>query len=141
LTKTGREESEKEYISEYVDHTKNEPDLEVNLSLHTIRPNCHAKLYKIEGFNLHSIFPKICNIIHGPFTNTDDNTVVAIGKGYESPKWYTGDLIRNEENFLYVIHYQSTTKILFIYSQVKSEFIYEKIAESFSMSYKKVPKH
>jgi superfamily II DNA or RNA helicase len=136
-----REESEKEYISEYVDHTKNEPDLEVNLSLHTIRPNCHAKLYKIEGFNLHSIFPKICNIIHGPFTNTDDNTVVAIGKGYESPKWYTGDLIRNEENFLYVIHYQSTTKILFIYSQVKSEFIYEKIAESFSMSYKKVPKH
>ena len=56
-------------------------------------------------------------------------------------KWYTGDSVKDEENLLYIVHYQKQTRILYIYSQVKSEFIYEQIVESFSDSYEKIPKY
>jgi len=139
--KINKEEMEKEYIDEYSIDNKDQIDSDSNLSLHTIRPNCHAKLYKVTGFDIHGKFPKLCNISYGPFLNHDDNTVVAIGKGYENPKWYTGDSVKDEENLLYIIHYQEQTKILYIYSQVKSEFLYEQIVESFSKSYEKIPKY
>ncbi|SCY26700.1 DEAD/DEAH box helicase [Alkaliphilus peptidifermentans] len=140
-SKIEREESEKEYISEYVIEKRNQVEREMNLSLHTIKPNCHAKLYKVLGFNMHGTFPEICNVEYGPYINKEDNTIVAIGKGFESPKWYTGEFVKDEENFLYVIHFQEKTNILYIYSQVKSEFIYEKIVEAFSQSYEKIAKH
>lgn len=139
--KISREEAEKEYINEYSMDKNGQVDLDVNLSLHTIRPNCHAKLYKVNGFDIHGSFPKICNITYGPFLNDEDNTIVAIGKGYENPKWYIGDSVKDEENLLYIIHYQKQTGIMYIYSQIKSEFLYEQIVESFSSSYEKIPKH
>ena len=139
--KINKEEMDKVYIDEYSIDNKDQIDSDSNLSLHTIRLNCHAKLYKVVGFDIHGKFPEFCNISYGPFLNHDDNTVVAIGKGYENPKWYTGDNVKDEENLLYIIHYQEQTKILYIYSQVKSEFIYEQIVESFSKSYEKIPKH
>lgn len=139
--KINKEEIEKEYISEYSIDNKDQIDFETNLSLHTIRPNCHAKLYRVTGFDIHGKFPEFCNISYGPFLNHDDNTIVAIGKGYENPKWYTGESVKDEENLLYIIHYQKQTKIIYIYSQVKSEFLYEQIVESFSKTYEKIPKH
>ncbi|MFL2123723.1 DEAD/DEAH box helicase [Marinilactibacillus psychrotolerans] len=139
--KINREEIEKEYIGEYSIDINEQIDPDLNLSLHTIRPNCHAKLYKVTEFNIHGTFPKICNIAYGPFLNEEDNTIVAIGKGYENPKWYTGNLVKDEGNLLYIIHYQKETRILYIYSQVKSEFIYEQIVESFSSNFEKIPKH
>ncbi len=139
--KINREEIEKEYIGEFSVDNNDQSDPDMNLSLHTIRPNCHAKLYKVTGFDIHGNFPEICNIAYGPFLNNEDNTIVAIGKGYANPKWYTGDSVKDEENLLYIIHYQKQTRILYIYSQVKSEFIYEQIVESFSDNYEKIPKH
>ena len=139
--KINKEEIERKYIGDYSIDKNEQIDPDLNLSLHTIRPNCHAKLYKVTGFNIHGTFPEICNIAYGPFLNEEDNTIVAIGKGYEKPKWYAGNLIKNEENHLYIIHYQKETRILYIYSQVKSECVYEQIVESFSSNFDKIPKH
>lgn len=139
--KINREETEKEYISEFLAENNDQIDLDMKLSLHAIRPNCHAKLYKVTGFDIHGEFPDMCNIVYGPYLNKEDNTIVAIGKGYANPKWYTGDSLKDEENLLYIVHYQKQTRILYIYSQVKSEFIYKQIVESFSDIYKKIPKY
>ncbi|TJX68950.1 DEAD/DEAH box helicase [Soehngenia saccharolytica] len=139
--KINSEEIEKEYIGEFLADNNNQIDPDMDLSLHTIRPNCHAKLYKVTGFDIHGNFPEICNIDYGPFLNSEDNTIVAIGKDYANPKWYTGNNVKDEENILFIVHYQKQTGILFIYSQVKSEFIYDQIVKSFSDSYEKIPKH
>lgn len=136
-----REESEKQYINDYIVDRYDQDGDGLNLSLHTIRLNYHAKLYKIEGFNLYGVFPRICNIEYGPFINEEDNTALAIGKGLNNPKWYTGNDLKDEENLLYIVHYQRKTNILYIYSQIKSENIYSLIVESFSEKYKKIPKH
>lgn len=102
--KINREEVEKEYIGEFSADNNDQIDPDMNMSLHTIRPNCHAKLYKVTGFDIHGNFPGICNIAYGPFLNSEDNTIVAIGKGYANAKWYTGDSVKDEENLLYIIH-------------------------------------
>lgn len=78
--KINKEEMEKEYIDEYSIENKDQIDSDTNLSLHTIRPNCHAKLYKVAGFDIYGKLPEFCNISYGPFLNHDDNTIVAIGK-------------------------------------------------------------
>jgi len=139
--KINNEEIEKEYIENYFIGKDEQTDSDLNLSLHNIRPNCHAKLYRVSGFNIHGTFPKICNIIYGPYLNEVDNTIVAIGKGYEKPNWYNGSIVKDEENLLYIIHYQKETSILYIHSQDKREYIYEQIVESFSNDYENIPKH
>jgi len=139
--KINREELEKEYLSEYILEKNDSSSALSDFSLHTLRPNCHAKLYRVEDFNLYANFPSLCNIKYGPFFNEEDNSIVAIGKGYINPKWYSGDNIKDEENLLYIVHFQEETKILYIYSQVKSEFMYQEIVKAFSRNFEKIPKH
>jgi superfamily II DNA or RNA helicase len=139
--KIKQEESTKEYIGEYHINTVGSADNTDEFSLHGVRPNCHAKIYKAEGFNISADFPEACHIESGPFINESDNTVVAIGKEQISPKWFLGDNIKDIENMLYLVHYQKETRLLFIYSQIKSELIYEEIASAFCTSFEKIPKH
>lgn len=136
--KINQEESEKEYIGEYQFNNLNTTQ---EFSLHGIRPNCHAKIYRVTGFNIYSAFPKICKVELGPYVNENDNTVVAVGKDKFSPKWYINDRINDIENILYIVHYQEETNLLFIYSQLKSETVYEEIAHAFCNTFEKIPKH
>ena len=65
--KISREEAEKEYINEYSMDKNGQVDLDVNLSLHTIRPNCHAKLYKVNGFDIHGVSLKSAILLMAHF--------------------------------------------------------------------------
>ena len=57
-----------------------------------------------------------------------------------SPLWLEGNQPLNTEVNLYIVHYQTETGLLFIYSQQKTEIVYEAIAESFSKSHIKIPR-
>ncbi|MFN7249557.1 MAG: DEAD/DEAH box helicase [Anaerobacillus sp.] len=140
-SKINHEESEKEYISEY--HLRNNVNTTAmdDFSLHGIRPNCHAKIYKVPDFNINGDFPKQCKVELGPYINENDNTIAAIGRERLSPRWAIGEKLVDLENILYLVHYQSETNLLFIYSQIKSESIYEEIAKSFCSSFEKIPKY
>lgn len=130
----------KEYIEEYHQEL-DKKDILSEFSLYGVRPSCHAKIYKVTGFNINKSFPENFNLESTPYINEKDNTIVAIAKGLTSPKWLDSDLIKNEEHLLYIIHYQKETKLLFIYSQRKSETMYESIAENFTSSYEKIPRY
>ncbi|MBO0996776.1 DEAD/DEAH box helicase family protein [Bacillus sp. SD075] len=140
-SKVIQEESEKEYISEYhIRNSENTSSIQ-DFSLHGIRPNCHAKIYKVNDFIINANFPRICKVELGPFLNENDNTVAAIGRDRLSPRWSIGGKLEDLENILYLVHFQAETKLLFIYSQIKSESIYEEIAGAFCGSFEKIPKH
>lgn len=141
-SKINEEESAKEYIGEYqvYDETK-VVRADNDFSLHGVRLNCHAKIYKVVGFHITAKFPDACKIEFGPYINDKDNTVVAVGKNTLSPKWFIGESVKDIENLLYLVHYQKETNLLFIYSQIKSEIVYEGIAKSFCTFYEKIPKH
>lgn len=109
--------------------------------LNNIRPNCHAKVYKILNFNMHGSFPENLKVGDNIYRNEEINTVIGISKTYSTPLWLEGDSLLNNEFGLYIVHYQPDTNLLFIYSQYKSEVVYEAIAESFAEQYDKIPRY
>ncbi|MFW5794766.1 MAG: DEAD/DEAH box helicase [Bacillota bacterium] len=134
------EETQKNYVSSYID--KNPENIDENqFSLYGIKTNLHAKIFQVEDFDIEANFPDICAIKFGPFINENENTVVAVGRNYFTPKWYSGNRLKDIENILFIIHYQESTKLVFIYSQIKSESLYEKIIESFSSDYKNISRY
>lgn len=139
--KTKEEEQTKEYFKSFKKNTTRVTDVNEEISLHSIRPNCHAKIYKVTKFDIKANFPDICNVIEGNLINEDDNTVIGIGKEYTPPKWSTSDNIVNINNNLYIVHYQKEYKLVFIYSQIKTEALYDSIAEAFCGTYEKIPKY
>ncbi|MDO5558181.1 MAG: DEAD/DEAH box helicase family protein [Oscillospiraceae bacterium] len=111
------------------------------LSLHNVRPNCHAKIFKIDNFRIDADFPEICNINNNVYRNKEDNTIVGIAYVRESPLWLEGNQISNLDIHLFIVHFQKETGLLFIYSQDKSEFMYQTIVDSFSGNYQKLQRN
>lgn len=111
-----------------------------SISLHSLRPNCHAKVYHISGFNIHSEFPEICSVGDKVYRNVSESTIIGIGKVSSKPRWLETDHVLDIENVLYIVHYQKETSLLFIYSQTKTEVEYEAIAEAFTDGFDKIPR-
>ena len=134
-----KEEDVKKSLAEYVcdDASGINSDL---ISLHSLRPNCHAKVYHISGFNIHGGFPDACRVGDKVYRNQQENTVIGIGTVRTRPRWAETDHIMDTENILFIVHYQKETSLLFIYSQMKSEADYEAIAEAFTDGFDKIPR-
>ena len=136
--KVNQEVNNKEYINEY--QQRSEKYSNENFSLFDVRPGCHAKIYKIDDFNLFASFPNSCNVIKAPYINKNENTVVAVGEKLVPPKWLASKEIFDIEHLLYIVHFQKKTGLLFILSQIKTENLYDEIAGAFSANYEKIPK-
>ena len=108
-----KDEANKNALREFV---KSENLSDSALSLHTIRPNCHAKIYSVNTFYIDNEFPIICGIEDEIYRDYTNNTIVAIAKSETNPIWLAGNQINDVENLLYIIHFQKSTSLLFIYS-------------------------
>ncbi|MBQ9713967.1 MAG: DEAD/DEAH box helicase family protein [Clostridia bacterium] len=108
------------------------------ISLHNIRPNCHAKVYKVTGFDLNATFPNDLSVGENIYRSSDTNTIVGIATQKATPLWLEGGQAVNTEVNLFIVHYQTETKLLFIYSQLKTEVVYDAIASSFCQSHSKI---
>ena len=137
--KAKEEEKTKEYFKAFRRSVNVTDDGNKEISLHSIRPNCHAKIYKVSGFNISARFPTECNVSEEILINENDNTVIGIGKECTPPKWITNDSIVNINNILYIVHYQKECGLLYIYSQNKTEAVYETIVTNFSETHNKIP--
>lgn len=128
-------------ISEVLSHfTKPESQEEV-ISLSSIRPNCHAKVYKVSNFNLYGCFPEEIQVGENIYRSVETNSIVGISETSSIPLWLDSDNVINNEFGLYIVHFQPKTKLLFIYSQNKTEVVYESIVECFSKHYDKIPRN
>ena len=139
--KARKEESLKKYFKEFKRQNLNAAYENEDIYIPSIRPNAHAKIYQVKNFNINSSFPSICNIDEESILiNEKDNTVVGIGKRIYSPKWMASDQLKDITNILYIVHFQEETSLLFIYSQEKTNNIYEEIAKSFCSEFNKIPR-
>jgi superfamily II DNA or RNA helicase len=137
--KSRSEEIIKQYFNNFEDTNKLSTFAD-DFSLHNLHPNCHAKVYEVSNFDLYANFPSICKTIEATLVNKNDNTVIVIGKEYISPKWSCSEDLYDMNYLLFIIHFQQSTNLLFIYSEMKSEFVYEQIVEAYCNTYSKVPK-
>ena len=119
--------------------TKPEGQEEI-IPLNSIKPNCHAKVYKVSNFNIHGAFPENLQIGENVYRSEGTNSIVGISKISSKPLWLDGDCVLNNEFGLYIVHYQPNTNLLFIYSQNKTEVVYESIVASFAEHYDKIPR-
>ena len=110
------------------------------ISLHNVRPNCHARVYRVPEFKLESCFPENVGVGDNIYRSAETNTVVGIATINDVPLWLEGDQAVNTEVNLFIVHYQAETGLLFIYSQLKTENVYESIAECFSRVCTKIPR-
>lgn len=135
-----KEEEVKKNLGEYIRSDDGSLSEDI-ISLHSLRPNCHAKVYHISGFNFNGVFPKICGVGENIYRNPSDNTIVGIGIIKNRPNWSDTEQVLDVQNYLFIVHYQKETSLLFIYSQMKSEIDYQLIAEAFTTNYDKIPRN
>ena len=133
-----KDEANKTAIKEFV---KPENLAEPTVTLHNIRPNCHAKIYQVSAFDIDKKFPIVCGVEDEIYRDYTNSTIVAIAKIKTNPIWLEGNQVSDIENLLYILHYQVSTSLLFIYSQIKSESFYDQIAESFADNAIKIPRN
>ena len=110
------------------------------ISLHNVRPNCHARVYRVAEFKIESCFPEDVGVGDYIYRSAETNTVVGIATINDVPLWLEGDQTINTKVILFIVHYQAETGLLFIYSQLKTENVYESIAECFSGAFTKIPR-
>lgn len=139
--KAKEEEKTREYFKGFRRNINAVTNVNDEISLHSIRPNGHAKIYKVSNFNISASFPDTCNVSENVLINENDNTVVGIGKECVPPKWITNDNFVNINNVLYIVHYQAECNLLYIYSQNKTEAIYKSIATAFCGTFDRIPKY
>jgi superfamily II DNA or RNA helicase len=139
--KAKEEEQTKEYFKAFKRTVNTIADTNDEISLHSIRPNGHAKIYRVFSFDITAPFPDVCNVSEDVLINENDNTVVGIGKECFPPKWTISDNLVNVNNVLYIVHYQAECNLLYIYAQTKTEAIYKSIATTFCSSFNKIPKY
>lgn len=136
--KINKDEANKNAIKEFI---KQDGLTEAMISLHNVRPNCHAKIYAVSSFYLGNEFPDICGIENEVYRDHINNTIVGFAQNKTNPIWLEGSQVSDIENLLFIIHYQKTTGLLFIYSQIKSEIFYDQIALAFSEEPTKIPRN
>nr|WP_321295720.1 DEAD/DEAH box helicase family protein [uncultured Sphaerochaeta sp.] len=118
------------------------PEIEDNaIVLSNIRPNCHAKVYRVPDFNIEGIFPDELCVGENIYRNIELATVIGISRIDELPIWLVGDQAVNSQSNLYIVHYQKETGLLFLYSQAKTDTVYESVAKSFSSRIEKIPRN
>lgn len=127
-------------VTEVISHFTRPENHDELIPLNNIRPNCHAKVYKVSNFNIQGSFPENLNIEDNIYRSEETNSIIGISKINSKPLWLNGDNAFNHELGLYIVHYQPTTNLLFIYSQNKTETIYEMIANCFVEKYVKIPR-
>lgn len=103
------------------------------LSLFEFKPKNHAKVYQIENtVDLQANLElKGWSIIKKDYSSKL-SCVVFLSKRIEKPRWATTNILSNIEYQLIVIVYFEATKLLFINSSIKSDFIYDDIVEQIS---------
>ncbi len=103
------------------------------LSLFEFKPKNHVKVYQIENsVDLEANLElNGWSIIKKDFSS-ELSCVVFLIKRIEKPKWATTNILSNIEYQLIVIVYFEETKLLFINSSVKTDFIYNEIVEQIS---------
>ncbi len=111
-----------------------------NVPIQAIRPNCHDRIYRIQGFNLAGTFPDSCNVANRVMRSKSANTIIGIGLDHDSPLWMSNGAKIDSSYILYIVHYQPETKMMHIYSPKHTEVLYEEIASAFSTGYELIPK-
>lgn len=120
------EESVRETLSTFAASETDDQD-EVDLSLHSLRPSHHAKVYNVGpdlDINREIGFPSGMTAVH-TFLSAEHSAAIFVIRIEARPGWSTTDDFDSEEYHLVVNYYHRDTGLLFICSSLRADAFYE----------------
>lgn len=124
----------REVIEQFETPASASENLDAEISLHTLRPFNHVKIYKVNGtvdIGADLDFGKDCEIVLDKY-NPERNARVFITCQSEHPKWSTSEDFDRPDYDLFIIYYHQTTGLLFINATEKAVEMYEEVASQFT---------
>jgi len=106
-----------------------------DLSLYSLRPYSHVKIYRVEGVDVDIAKPlKLPRPFQVIFQQVSQElaTSVMVANETEKPKWTDLPAFNRSEFDLFVIHYNADSGLLFINASRKSDSLYEEIAKQYT---------
>lgn len=106
---------------------------ETNISLYSLFPYFHVKIYRIDKFNINGVLelPELEVVYHQ--ISEELSSVVILTKESTKPKWLKTDGLIDIKYFLFLIYYNEDSKLLFINSTIRNSLdLYKKILSAFS---------
>ena len=96
------------------------PD-ETKISLYSLFPYFHVKIYLVEGFNIKGVLnlPELEVIFHQ--VSKELASVVILAKESSRPKWIKSDELVDIRNYLFIIYFDEKTNLLFINSTIRKK--------------------
>ena len=127
------EEIENKQTLSTFDCVLNRDDETNDLSLSSLVPFAHVRIYSVYTFDIHADI----NLPNGlllvnKHISREYSMIVIIAKEILNPKWTKLNMFQKIQYELFIIYFQEQHKLLFINSTRKNEDIYESIAEQFS---------
>lgn len=107
-----------------------------NISLHSLNPYFHVKIFRINSNTQINIkasinLPDSLEIVHSKISESL-NSVVLLTREIKLPRWTHNEELANIEHDLFIVYYDSDSHLLFINASRKNTNLYEQIAESFT---------
>ncbi|MFD3156708.1 DEAD/DEAH box helicase [Haloimpatiens sp. FM7330] len=113
----------------------NKDDETKDLSLLSLTPFTHVRIYSIDDFKINSEIDFGKNIVVvNKHVSEEHSTVVLLTKEIKNPKWTNLNMFQKIQYDLFVIYYDRANKLLFINATIKTEEIYKTIAEAYTKS-------
>lgn len=106
-----------------------------DLSLYSLRPYSHVKIYRVEGSEVDISKPlKLPRPFQVIFQQVSEElaTSVIVANETEQPKWTDLPAFNRSEFDLFVTHFNADAGLLFINASRKSDSLYEEIAKQYS---------
>jgi len=128
----------REVIQDFQDPVEADSRL-ADLSLYSLYPRSHVKIYDVAeqiDFRQTEIESRGNRKICYRNANDEGNVLVLITRDLGSPKWSTGDTIVNITYDLFILYYDTNTRLLFINSSRSVDGTYEDIANAVSTTAK-----
>ena len=113
--------------------TINKDDETDDLSLSSLTPFVHARIYSVSTFDVNAEIklPNELILVHKQVSK-ENSMVVLIAKEIQNPKWTKVNMFQKIQYELFIIYFNVQNKLLFINSTRKTDIIYESLAEQFS---------
>jgi Helicase conserved C-terminal domain len=108
-----------------------------DISLHALRPYFHVKIYRVDidvQFNIETpvTLSLPMEVVHSEVSQSI-SSVVFLTREVQLPRWTHVESLARIEHDLFIVHYDSDTRLLLISASRKSNALYEQIAKLFTM--------
>jgi hypothetical protein len=105
-----------------------------DLSLYSLNPKCHVKIYGTSDnidFQAEIKLPNNFNVVYRNYSPVL-SALILITSEVKKLRWIKTDTFSNNTYDLFIIYFDSTSRLLFINASRKSDILYETIARSIS---------